>query len=42
MECILSWIMLITGMCKGTADWFIACGVFAIASNIYQSNHKGD
>ena len=42
IECILAWIMLFIGIAEGTADWFIACGVFAIASQLYQLNNKGE
>ena len=40
IECILAWIMLFIGIFESTADWFIACGVFAIASQIYFSNNE--
>lgn len=35
VECIMAWLLLFIGFAKQEADWFIASGVFAVASQIY-------
>lgn len=35
IEFVLAWIMVFVGFVKLEAEWFIASGIFAIASQIY-------
>lgn len=35
IECMMAWILLIIAFTKQEAEWFIASGVFAIATQIY-------
>lgn len=34
VEFVLSWIMLLVGIAKGEVGWFIASGVYAVATQI--------
>lgn len=33
-ECIASWILLLIGIISGNPQWFIASGLFAVATQI--------
>lgn len=35
IECILAWVTLLIGMATQKAEWFIASGVFAVATRLY-------
>lgn len=34
VECIAAWILLLVGIISGNPQWFIASGVFAVATQI--------
>ncbi len=34
IECLMSWTCLVIGAFKGDVSWFIASGIFAIASHL--------
>jgi hypothetical protein len=42
IEGILSWVMLFIGMGTTNANYFIASGVFAVASHLYQMRKGGE
>lgn len=42
IECILSWIMLFMGIVTTNANYFIASGVFAVASHLYRMRKGGE
>lgn len=40
VELIMAWVLLFTAIAKQEADWFIAAGVFAVATQIYQLRER--
>lgn len=34
IECIVAWILLLVGVISGNPQWYIASGMFAVATQI--------
>ena len=40
IECFIAWLCLFIGIISGDPLWYIASGVFAVASQIYNLIHN--